>query len=142
MTKIKLLKDICRRYDIALVYLFGSRKKEAFRHLHGSEVSINDPLADIDVGIVFCKDLPPAAERYNLFADIYNDLADLFKPFPVDLSFLEENHAVFQVEAVKGHCVFCIDSRFKENYEEMILRRAADFKPVLDLFLKEVLEEV
>jgi hypothetical protein len=34
-----------------------------------------------------------------------------------------------------------MDETFKEDYEEMILRRAADFRPFLELYLKEALEE-
>jgi predicted nucleotidyltransferase len=142
MPKIKMLTDICVRYNIALVYLFGSRSREAFLHLQGHEISIDDPLADIDVGIVLGTELPPAGERYRLYADISNEFTDLFEPFTVDLSLLEENHSIFQLEAIKGRCAYYADIGKKENYEEMILRRAADFRPVLDLFLKEALEEI
>jgi hypothetical protein len=34
-----------------------------------------------------------------------------------------------------------MDEVFKDDYEEMVLRRAADFRPFLELYLKEVLEE-
>ena len=142
MAKLKTLKTICKRYDIDLVYLFGSRSEEALRHLNGGKVSINDPLADIDIGIVFGTGLPPAGDRYNLYADIYNNLSDLFEPYPVDLSFLQENHSVFQLEAILGRCIYYGDIGYKDNYEEMILRRAADFRPVLDLFLNEALEDI
>lgn len=142
MDKIDTLKGVCKSYGIALIYLFGSRAEEADRYLHGDKLIINDPLADIDIGVVFLQNLPPAVERCSLYADIFNELAGLFKPYPVDLSFLEENHAVFQVEALKGRCVFHIDNHFKDRYEEMILCRAADFKPILELFLKEALEGV
>ncbi len=140
MKKTDILSEICTSYGITLVYLFGSQAEKAYRYLHGENIRIDDPLADIDIGVVFRKQLPPAAERYHLYADVFNAFADLFRPFPVDLSLLEENHAVFQVEALKGCCVFSADQMFKEIYEEMILRRAADFRPVLDLFLKEALE--
>lgn len=142
MTRIKKLKAICKRYDIDLVYLFGSRSGEALHHLNGGKVSINDPLADIDIGIVFRTGLPPAEDRYNLYADIYNNLSDLFEPLLVDLSSLQENHSVFQLEAVLGRCAYYGDISYKDNYEEMILRRAADFRPILDLFLNEALEEI
>lgn len=87
MTKLKALKNICRRYGIALAYLFGSRSEEGFRHLQGQKVIIDDPLTDLDLGAVFYKELPPARERITLYADIYNELTDLFTPFPLDLIF-------------------------------------------------------
>lgn len=140
MDKLAALKSIAHSYGIALVYLFGSRSEEAYCSLHGDNPLIDDPLADIDVGVIFQQHLPPAEKRYFLYADIYNDMIGLFNPYPVDLSFLQENHAVFQVEALKGICIYSMDENFKDRYEEMILRRAADFKPVLELFLKEALE--
>lgn len=142
MAKLEALKHICGRYGIALAYIFGSRSEEGFRHLQGHRISIDDPLTDIDLGIVFYQELPPAKKRITLYADIYNELTDLFSPFPLDLIFLEENHSVFQLEAIKGRCIYYDDIRYKSDYEEMILRRAADFRPVLELYLKEALEEI
>lgn len=142
MEKTKTLSEICTSYGIALVYLFGSQAEKANCYLRGESINVNDPLADIDIGVVFQKHLPSAAERYQLYADVFNAFADLFCPFPVDVSLLQENHAVFQVEALKGYCAFFANPNFKDSYEEMILRRAADFKPVLELFYKEALEGV
>lgn len=53
---------------------------------------------------------------------------------------LEENHAVFQAEALRGICVFEVDPAHRKAYEMKILARTADFRPFLDLFHKEVLE--
>ena len=44
----------------------------------------------MDVGIVHGKELPLAGERYSPYADISNEFTDLFEPFMVDLSLLEE----------------------------------------------------
>jgi len=143
MKKNKAIEDTCNRYGIALVYLFGSCAEKAYHSLlHDKTMHTDDPLTDIDIGVVFTNPLPTTEKRYLLFSDLYNAFADMFHPIPIDLVFLEENHAVFQVEALKGRCIYAISDRFKDNYEEMVLRRAADFKPVLDLFFKEVLEEV
>ncbi|MGQ9780408.1 MAG: hypothetical protein ACUVRM_11160 [Bacillota bacterium] len=73
---------------------------------------------------------------------LYNDPEEIFRPLPLDVSLLEENHAVFEYEAIKNYCVFCADPQKKEAYEMMILRRAADFRPFLAKYLEEVLEEV
>ncbi len=141
MGKLKRLTKICYTYNIGLVYLFGSQKDNALRILEGEKVEIKDPLADIDVGIVFTKNIEDISERYKLYADIYNELEDLFKPYPLDLVFLQECHSVFQVEAIKGICVYNISEEFRDNYEMMILRRSADFKYVLDKYYEEALEK-
>ncbi len=141
MNKLERLKKICQKYNIALAYLFGSQKENALRILEDKDVSINDPLADIDVGIVFSYDIENVKERYKLYGDIYNELEELFKPYPLDLVFLQESHSVFQVEALKGICIYSVSEEFKDNYEMMILRRAADFKYVLEKYIEEALEK-
>jgi uncharacterized protein len=144
MTKAEVIKSICDKYNIALCYLFGSNAERVYSFLNKAASELitvnNDPLTDLDIGIVMQEILPGADKRYQLYAEIYNELNDIFKPLTVDLSFLEENHSVFQVEALKGYCVYAVNENFEDIYKEMILRRAADFKPVLDLFHAEALE--
>jgi hypothetical protein len=147
--KLAQIKDICQRYDIALAYLFGSQKDLAYQMLLGQKVEIKDPLADIDLGLVFKNQSVVAHShprslhlpRHILYADLYNKLMDLFLPCPLDLVFLQEGHSLFQLEAIKGICIYAISEAFKDDYEMMILRRAADFKYTLDTFAREALEK-
>src|SRR5690554_2326171 len=141
MQKLLNLGMVCQRYAIALVYLYGSKAEEGLQYLRGGNTKIDDRLTDIDVGVVFKEPLPPAEKRYKLYSSVSNEFEELFRPLPLDLVFLEEGHSVFQCEALKGYCVYSIDKAFQENYEKMILRRAADFRPFLELYLKEALEE-
>ncbi|MCL6611014.1 MAG: nucleotidyltransferase domain-containing protein [Peptococcaceae bacterium] len=137
-----MLNRIASDYGIALVYIFGSQVQTGLDLLAGAQREICDPLADIDIGVVFKAGLPGPADRIDLYSSIYNRMEDLFAPFPVDLVFLEETHSVFQANAVCGECVYCCSPGFKEIYEENVLRRAADFRPFLTRYLDEVLEEV
>jgi transcriptional regulator with XRE-family HTH domain len=141
MEKIEKLRDICQKYNIALVYIFGSQKENSLKLLNGEKVDIKDPLADIDVGIVFIHSIEDIPERYKIYSNIYNDFEDLFLPYHLDLVFLQECHSVFQTEALLGICVYSISEEFKDEYEMMILRRAADFKYVLDKYTEEALEK-
>ena len=141
MEKIEKLIEICQKYNIALVYLFGSQKENSLKLLNGEKVEINDPLADIDVGIVFSQDIESIPDRHKVYSNIYNDFEDLFLPYHLDLVFLQECHSVFQSEALLGICVYSISEEFKDEYEMMILRRAADFKYVLDKYTEEALEK-
>jgi hypothetical protein len=138
---MKKIRDICQKYNIALVYLFGSQKENSLNILNGEKVDINDPLADIDVGIVFSQDIESIPERHKVYSYIYNDFEDLFLPYHLDLVFLQECHSVFQTEALLGICVYSISEEFKDEYEMMVLRRAADFKYVLDKYAEEALEK-
>ena len=141
MEKIEKLREISQKYNIALVYLFGSQKESSVKILNGEKVDINDPLADIDVGIVFSQDIESIPERHKVYSNIYNDLEDLFLPYHLDLVFLQECHSVFQTEALLGICVYIISEEFKDEYEMMVLRRSADLKYVLDKYSKEALEK-
>lgn len=132
---------ICSKYNIGLVYLFGSQKENALKILKGEKIKIDDPLADIDMGIVFATNIEHILERYRFYADIYNEMEELFKPYQLDLVFLQECHSVFQVEALKGICVYSVSEDFKDSYEMMILRRSADFRYVLDKYYEEALED-
>lgn len=140
MGKEKALAEIGQKYNLDLIYLFGSQVTNGLRILQGEEISVSDPLTDLDVGVVTCVPLPPPAERSKLYAELTIVLSDLFEPFPVDLVFLEENHSVFQAEIFKGQCIYASSEEKKDNYELNILRRAADFRPFLELFLQEALE--
>ncbi|MDK2854961.1 MAG: uncharacterized protein PWQ86_174 [Bacillota bacterium] len=137
-----VLSGVCQRLGVALVYLFGSQAENGLKLLQGEKVRITDPLADLDVGIVTEKPLPSGAERCRLYAELHNAFQDVFAPFPVDLTLLEENHAVFQAEAIKGICVFSSSQERRDQYEMNVLRRAADFRPFLEKFFEEALEGV
>lgn len=136
------LADLCRRHGIALVYLFGSQAQVGLKILQGEKVVINDPLTDLDVGVLTERPLGQPRKRSKFYAALYNDLEDLFKPLRLDLVLLEENHSVFQLEAIRGICVYQASQEKRDAYEMMILRRAADFRPFLERYLQEVLEEV
>jgi hypothetical protein len=136
------LVGLCREHGIALAYLFGSQRDLGLRLLRGEPISLSDPLADIDVSVVMGEPLPGPDVRYRLYSRIHNALTDLFPGAPLDLVFLQENHAVFQAEAVLGRCAYAVSEARRNDYEHRILARAADFRPVLDLFYRERLEEV
>ncbi len=141
ISRKKKLGNICREFNIVLLYLFGSQKERALLLLNGEDVTINDPLTDVDIGVVFKHPLPRGRKRTLLYSKIYNRLDEIFFPFKLDLVFLEENHSVFQAEAVKGHCLFTSSVEIRDAYEEEILRRACDFKPFLEKYYEELLEE-
>lgn len=140
MNRLQRLREICHESGIALVYLFGSMKDAGLDVLYGRPVTQPDPLADMDVGVVFAGSLPHGLPRARLYSEIYNRLEDLFLPYKLDLVFLQETHSVFQAEAVMGHCLYAADDAFKDRYEEDTLRNACDFRPYLEQYHKEVLE--
>ncbi|MFO8059868.1 MAG: nucleotidyltransferase domain-containing protein [Bacillota bacterium] len=137
------LSSICEAGGISLAYLFGSQATAGAAFLRGDVTALSDdPMTDLDVGVVMRTPLPAAGTRHLLYSSLQGALGDCFPPFRVDLVLLQETHSVFQFEAIKGICVYQSSAKKRDQYEMMVLRRAADFRPVLDIFLREVLEEV
>ena len=137
----KVLADIAHRYRLDLVYAFGSQADAVMALVTKGTAPTRPIHSDADIGVVFAGGLPPAGrERGITYARLCLELSDLLDPFKVDLVFLQENHSVFQAEAIKGHCLYASSLEVRERYEEMILRRAADFRPFLLAYLKEALE--
>lgn len=136
------LEKICREYSIALLYLFGSQAEKGLEVLSGNSVEPLDTLADLDLGVVFDSKLQSPEQIPKLYSDLYNHLEDIFKPFRLDLVFLQEQHSVFQSEVVLGICIYYESQSYREDFEENIMRRAADFKPFLEKFYQERLEEL
>ena len=134
------LAAICEGHGATLCYLFGSQPENAWRILLGEEVAINDPLTDIDVGVVFAEfdSYREASALHRVYARLLSPLQDLFSPYTVDLVFLQEHHSVFQMEAIRGRCAYSISDEYRFDYEEAIARRAADFRPVLDAYLEDI----
>jgi len=128
MNGSRKIESICEKYNIGLVYLFGSQKDAARDIIDGRKVLIDDKLADIDVGIVFDFDILGQDDRYKLYADVYNAMEDVFLPYVLDLVFLQEHHSIFQCQAIMGYCIYHKSEDFKDRYEEWVLKRAADFR--------------
>lgn len=137
----KSIKEIADSRGVALMYLFGSQTEAGLQLLDGKRPDLLDPLTDLDLGVVFKASLPSPRERASLYCDLYTYLAELFVPFPLDLVLLQETHSVFQANAVCGECIYYCSTKFKESYEEDVMRRAADFKPFLEKYLDEVIED-
>jgi len=134
------LKTICENSDVTLLYVFGSQKNKTEQILLGNPVLSDDPMTDIDIGVVFDRLNSEGLDRAKLYSRLYNELEEIFLPFKLDLVFLQENHSIFQAEALKGICVYYKDLTVKDLYEEDVLRRACDFTPYLDLYYRDVLE--
>lgn len=58
------LHDIAERHGLALMYLFGSQVDAGVALLQGKTVQLDDPLSDIDVGVVFKDGLPEPSQGH------------------------------------------------------------------------------
>lgn len=144
MSRLAKVRRILSSHGVALAYVFGSQAELALRFLQGDSVRVEDPLADIDVGVVFSDrdTVHRATGRHRLYAALHNALSDVFPKGRLDLVFLQETHSVFQARAIAGRCIYAVSEQFKDAYEHRILARAADFRLVLDRYHAERLEEI
>jgi len=118
------LERICREYDLLAVYLFGSRADEGLRRLEGEEVSREG--SDLDVGIVFRR----IDFDVLVLSELQVHFEDLFEPLRVDLVPLQRVDALFQFNAIDGHRVAAPDSTAADEYELVVMRRAAELVPI------------
>lgn len=100
---------------LPMAYLFGSQQDMAYQILLGKgEAVISDPLADIDLGWFSIPRLtqlsaPGSPNPPGTFSMLSctTSYQSFFEPYHLDLVFLEEgSHSVFQLEAIKGRCIY------------------------------------
>lgn len=133
------LSSIFRNHNVTLAYAFGSMADIVARFLENGRITLNDPLTDIDIGVVFAQPafLNEPNERAARYAALFNDLTEVFPENRLDLVFLQETHSVFQAQAIMGHCIYAEFDDFKSTYEERVLAKAADFRPFLKRYFNE-----
>ncbi len=136
------IEEIGQRYKVLAIYLFGSMANEGMALLENKTSGNIDPLADLDVGIVFVQAITDPKERIKIYGRLYIDLSDLFSPFPLDLVFLQETGVMLQFEAINNQLIYSYDNDQRIEYEERVIKYYQDWKPVYDRYAKEVLEAI
>jgi predicted nucleotidyltransferase len=132
------LEELFRKHKVKIAYIFGSQKEKGLAFLKGETVDV-EKHSDLDIGVVFDR-LPQ--KKFEIYGDLYVDLSLLFKPFNIDIVFLQETDALFQYEAIKGALIYCEDEFFLDDYEELVTKRAADLSYKKIEFEKDFLEAV
>jgi predicted nucleotidyltransferase len=118
------LQRTCEEFNVVAVYLFGSRADDGLRLLQGDGGS--GAGSDLDVGVVF----PALDPRSWHLADLQVAMEDVFSPLQVDLVPLQRVDALFQWNAIDGHRVATTDSTRADEYELLVMRRAAELLPI------------
>ncbi|MFN2431444.1 MAG: nucleotidyltransferase domain-containing protein [Gemmatimonadota bacterium] len=119
------MQDLCRRFEILAVYLFGSRADEGLRRL-GGERALARGGSDLDVGIVF-RSSDFSAGSLSL---IQIALEDAFDPLAIDLVPLQRVDPLLAFAAIDGHRVAVADGTAAGSFELDVMRAAAELLPV------------
>ena len=133
------IDEICKKYNITLCYLFGSRQNEGKAVLYGEKLEIVDTESDIDFAVLFIKPPKNALETY---ATLSVDLQELVSPFRADLLFLHEVDHLIQLEAINGINIYAINNDFRESYEEKVMMLASDELEIFKLNEKDLFEAI
>jgi predicted nucleotidyltransferase len=136
---VEKIEKICKKYNIALCYIFGSQQKNGKAILEGKKVEMSDPEADIDFAVLFMKSPENTLETY---ARLSLDLHDIVSPFKADLLFLHEVDHLIQLEAINGINIYSADGELKETYEEKIRMFASDELEIFKLNEKDLFEAI
>lgn len=135
---MKNLIQIMVKYKVGLCYLFGSQRDIGIDFVNGKEITITKS-SDLDIGILFNSYPENSMEIYG---SLYLDLSFVFEPFEIDLIFLNKANTFLQYEAIKGYLLYCTNEFIREEFEEMILKKASDLSYKRKEFEKDFLEAI
>jgi len=124
--KRELLEDLCKEFEIDILYAFGSRSKEVntfFRE--GTDLSLSD--SDIDIGVKPIRGRKLTVKEKVLIA---LRLEEILKVRRVDLIILPEADPFLAAEIIRGERLFAKDETEADEYDLYILRRAGDQIPL------------
>lgn len=118
--------EIAKRFELADVYVFGSRAAEIAAHGAGSETA-GPAGSDVDIGVRMRPGRRlTAAERVKLI----QTLEDTLRVDRVDLVVLEEADPFLALAVVRGELLYTASRIDQAEYELYVLRRAGDLAPL------------
>lgn len=126
----KKIGSICKKYYIALCYIFGSQTTgEA------------DKKSDIDIGVVFLPNVN-LEKKLLLFTGLKDELVACVRVSEIDLIFLQDIGPLVQEQAILGECIYSVSDFFKTRYEDRVATEAMDFRFFQRRFDKEMAEDI
>lgn len=131
------LREICERFGVVSLYVFGSRAKEIAARVTGTgDVASGAPASDVDVAV---QPAGAALESPRERVALVNELEELLGVPRVDLVILTEASAFLAVDAVRGELLYCDDLDRQAREELYYFRRAADLAPLQRARLEGIL---
>jgi predicted nucleotidyltransferase len=122
-----ILEEICRKYAVDALYLFGSRSEEIRNWLDREPGISIQSSSDIDVGIKVKTDERWPIERK---ISLTIDLEDHFACKRIDLILLNEADPFLAAEIVRGERVYARNEDEADEFDLYVLRRAGDLAPL------------
>mgnify|MGYP001578119609 FL=1 len=128
---------LARRFQLADVYVFGSRAKEIAATLKGEERRQKRPTSDIDIGI---RPLRGVRLSPGDLVNITIELENLFDAKHVDLVLLPGADPFLALNVIRGELIYAEDFTDQARYELYVLRRAGDLFPLKKARMDMIME--
>lgn len=132
------LREILKKYDIIAAYLFGSQCDAGLAYLQREDITF-DKGSDLDIALLFRT---PPENIFETYGSLFSNLSDIFEPFNVDIVFLHEVDPLFQFEVIKGNLIYSFSESDVDDFEERVIKLAADMKFKKKEFSKDFLEAI
>ena len=123
----KRLRDICRQFHVATLYVFGSRALEAAEFAAAEMSAFSTGPSDLDVGV---RLIPKNRLSVKDKVELTLVLEDFFSINKVDLVMLSEADPFLAANIIRGERLYARDEFEADEYDLYILRRAGDCIPL------------
>jgi predicted nucleotidyltransferase len=124
----KILNKIAERFELSLIYAFGSKANEVLEWLEYEkfELSISSS-SDVDIGVK-----PYPGKKLSVRKKVYLAMAleDFFAVRKVDLVVIPEVDPFLAANIVRGERIYCRTEYEADEYDLYVLRRAGDLAPL------------
>ncbi len=121
------LEQICRQFDVVLLYSFGSRAAEVRDWVESQQDRLPAGPSDADIGAKALTGRKWSVREKVQLADALEEFLGIGR---VDLVCLSEADPFVAAEIIRGERLFASDSREADEYELYVLRRAGDLAPL------------
>lgn len=132
------IKELAEKFGVNLIYLFGSHAEKGLKYLEGEEI-ILDSYSDLDVAVSLKN---PPQNIIGIYGELYKELSQIFDPFHIDLVFIHEVNPLFQYEIIKAIRIYEENENEVEEFEEMVMKKAADLSFKKRLMDREIMEAI
>ena len=119
------LEAICREFGLQILYAFGSRGKEAYAWVAGTEAALPHGASDLDIGVKPAESLTVRSKE-----ELAQALEELFGVERVELVVLSEADPFLAANVIRGERLFADDRYLADEYDLYMLRRAGDLIPL------------
>jgi len=117
------LAEICRRFEVEILYAFGSRAQEIWEWTLEQRETLTSGPSDVDIGV---KPVPGRRLSVRDKVQLAIALEDFFGVSRVDLVSIPEVDPFLAANIMRGERLYAADTYRADEYELYILRRAGD----------------